>query len=313
MVAVWLLRTERHWQVVQIDGAPDLTSVAYGNGRFVATVKSAAALYLSEDGLHWRQSPPLAGEYGQVLFADGGFLLAGARERIASSPDGLKWEEVVLEGITIQQPVFGNGRFLAKQSRTLLTSMDGLHWEGRAFEDPLQDFPNRLAYGDGEFILITAYGNMLRSADGLDWREVPDLSPLPSYVTGVAAGAGRTVATWQERHIDPRITLVDGIRTWAEGADWQKQLLNGPSFCCEVAGPILTYKGPPQDSDVSFNGAEFLIVGGGGSIRRSRDGAKWQLIRPDTTETLRAVTWGAGRWVAVGDTGTVVLSPQGSR
>ncbi|MBL9202110.1 MAG: hypothetical protein JNL39_16480, partial [Opitutaceae bacterium] len=56
---------------------------------------------------------------------------------------------------------------------------------------------------------------------------------------------------------------------------------------------------------------EFVAVGDGGTILTSPDGVVWTKRQSGTVKSLRAVVWGSDSYIAVGDGGTVLQSPDG--
>jgi hypothetical protein len=63
---------------------------------------------------------------------------------------------------------------------------------------------------------------------------------------------------------------------------------------------------------VTFGGGRWVAVGDLGTVLTSDDGASWRLERAGTTTDLYAVTWGDDGFVAVGDEGIVMRSQDGS-
>jgi hypothetical protein len=54
------------------------------------------------------------------------------------------------------------------------------------------------------------------------------------------------------------------------------------------------------------------LFGGGGLILRSTNGVNWASVTSPSSTELYGVTWGAGKWVAVGPFGTILWSTNGS-
>jgi hypothetical protein len=63
---------------------------------------------------------------------------------------------------------------------------------------------------------------------------------------------------------------------------------------------------------VGWNGTQWVVVGGNGVVYSSPDGLTWtQRAIALVATTLRGVAWSGVLWVAVGDTGTIITSPDG--
>jgi hypothetical protein len=73
-----------------------------------------------------------------------------------------------------------------------------------------------------------------------------------------------------------------------------------------LAGTNVTLAG------VTWNGAQFLAVGGGGSVLTSADGDVWASQNSQVNIDLESVTWTGSQFVAVGGNTTIVTSPDGA-
>lgn len=63
---------------------------------------------------------------------------------------------------------------------------------------------------------------------------------------------------------------------------------------------------------VTWDGAQFLAVGGGGSVLSSADGDTWVNQNSQVNIDLEDVTWTGNQFVAVGGNATILTSPDGS-
>ncbi len=72
-----------------------------------------------------------------------------------------------------------------------------------------------------------------------------------------------------------------------------------------LAGTNVTVAG------VTWDGAQFLAVGGGGSVLTSADGDTWVGRNSQVNIDLEAVTWTGSQFVAVGGNSTILTSPDG--
>ncbi len=64
-------------------------------------------------------------------------------------------------------------------------------------------------------------------------------------------------------------------------------------------------------SGVGFGAGKFVAVGDSGTILTSTDGENWMAQTSGTPLALRTVTYGGGKWLAVGQNGTALTSPDG--
>ncbi len=62
---------------------------------------------------------------------------------------------------------------------------------------------------------------------------------------------------------------------------------------------------------VVWNGTQFVAVGDAGAILTSPDGAAWTVSNVGTTNWFRDITWSGTQFVAVGEAGKILTSPDG--
>jgi hypothetical protein len=197
-----------------IIGEERLSSIAHGNGRFVAVAPHS--IVTSTDTTNWfRVSPPTGSVLGTVTFGNGLFVAAGDNATILTSTNGTNWvkrhEQTGLNGSAAL--AYGHGRFLAAwpSSGLILTSNDGLSWvpgatTGLGFHG--------LAFGNGLFVGINRYDpglgaplRLLFSTNGANWTEAitsrPVFAPVGSLIhdqtrfitTGFGASGSNVVHT----------------------------------------------------------------------------------------------------------------------
>jgi hypothetical protein len=157
------------------------SSIAYGNGRFVAVARGAENSAWSEDnGATWNEvTGPIADDdwidiaYGKETFV----ALSGSSNTIKYSTDGGEtWTEGQIdpsEDSTINnwsQIEFGNGRFVVVSSddRSSAYSFDGITW----YTSFTTLSATLLKYGQGVFLAIDPVSGITYcSHDGFNWEE----------------------------------------------------------------------------------------------------------------------------------------------
>ena len=99
----------------------------------------------------------------------------------------------------------------------------------------------------------------------------------------------------------------DTVGTCTVTADQAGNSLYLPA--AQVTGNILVNLASLHD--VAWSGNQFVVVGEGGVIRTSSDGAGWtsQTSLPLNSNTLNGVAWSGQLFVAVGDSGAILISP----
>ena len=219
-----------------------LYAVAWGEGRFVATVQvdppygdwSFAAIIYSPDGITWtaaddiRPSAPLL----DVAWGGGRFVAVGAGGGIMYSQDGIRWKSVTS----------GTSRLL-----------HGVAWNGT------------------RFVTVGESGTILHSRDGIAWTAAD--SSTTARLTGIAGHSTRSVAVGSAIVHSP-----DGI-TWAD-ADYRggaSDVTWGSGRFVSLGRKILhsrngiTWTAVDSGTSrvlvaVASNGARFVAVGNSGAI-----------------------------------------------
>lgn len=236
----------------KMTGSPnlDLSSIAYGNGVFVAGGGglSDSPLFVSDDGgENW--SPIAIGNQSTVegiIFANGIFVAVGRANDgsvVLTSSDGVNWiirEEGTdfcgLTGVT-----YGNGAFVAVSGGGLvLTSPDGITWtaESSGFLAAL----NGITFGNGLFVAVggensclilgappMSFEMILTSPDGKKWKEVGREAEDSNPLYAVAYGGGRFAAVGNSAKI---LISYDGL-TWTKSSNSPPDIsaaLNGVAF-----------------------------------------------------------------------------------
>lgn len=288
-----VVSAQNSWTVGR-SNVPDVSalySIAYGNGRFVATAgtQSVAAVW-SLDGITWQPSSLASPVQGAVVFVDGTFYLAGSNY-IRSSKDGVAWQEhYTAPGNVAFRSAATDGRSMMLSSglqtgATPFHSSDLITWRPTS---PLPDptgtgtvsMQGVVYYGAGRYYIgytvrqpnFNERGYAASTADGgITWRLEPQLVNL--FVLGaMATGNGRTI-TFQ-----------------------------GPNAFISTDGTTFTPLSlpfSPFGAQIYFAGGRFIAVTE--TIRTSADGTTWSsLPLIGTPVGLMSIAYGNGRLVGVG-------------
>jgi hypothetical protein len=274
-----------------VAGVSALYSVAYGNGRFVATAgdQFVAAIW-SSDGLTWQRSSLASPVQGSVVFIDGTFYLAGSNY-VRSSKDGVTWQDLYTAA--------GNVAFrsAATDGKTMMIS-SGLQTAATPFY----------------------------SSDLITWRPT---SPLPDPTgTGTVSTQGTVYYVAGRYYIGYTVrqpnfnersfaaSTADGGATWRQ--ETQLSLLFVVGSIAAGNGKIIAFQGPnasvstdgstfaPLTLPFSPFGAQLFFVGGrfvavSESVRVSIDGTSWTTLPPfGTSVGVFSWAYGKGRLVGVG-------------
>lgn len=172
----WTLRTSP-WATNKT-----LTSIAYGNGRFVVVTSTGDAAW-SLDGHAWTvAASPVAGSWRSLSFGGGVFVAVAddnGTNQIMTSPDGDTWTARTPPTSDYWSAVtYGNGRFVAISYSVKIYSDDGgVTWVVAADGYADQQMMN-IAYGGGMFVVVKHCSVTLglpppavvTSYDGDTWR-----------------------------------------------------------------------------------------------------------------------------------------------
>ncbi len=242
---------------------------------------------------HQRQSGAFLSD---CCFGGGKFVVVGDSGTIQNSFDGTNWithklgNNVLFNGIA-----YGSGKYVAVGGEHGDTVGHFSSWKGVVFVSTDADHWSRLSesiayalfgicFGDGEFVAVGAEGVGLKSNDGYQWKTIG--SGGDDHLYGAAYGNGKLVVVGGE---------VAKILTFDNGALVKSQLIRGASKLRRVI----------------FANNRFIAVGGAlkADLLISADGVEW--LRQNSSGAfgpLTAIAFGDGRFVAVGQSGTILTS-----
>ena len=265
------------------------SSVAYGNGQFVA-VSSTDQVMTSNDGITWTSATaPAAKMWQDVTFGNGLFVAvsdAGTGNRVMTSSDGVNWTLRTSAADNDWHGVaYGNGLFVAVgrsgTGNRVMTSPDGITWTLRNSSADSQW--QEITYANGMFVAVaqSCATCIMTSPDGINWTNRS--TPLNNNWQSVTYGNGLFVAVGETGTGSRVITSPDGIVWTAHdgAADYAWQ-------------------------DVSYAGGLFVAVaisGTGSRVMTSENGADWAL-ETSPENAWRAVAYGNGKFVAVASSGS---------
>ena len=299
-----------------------LHGFTYGKGMFVA-VGEKGSVYTSTDGITWTQrftgyaSDTLYGVAfnGTNRFVAVGHSYSSGSAIIVTSSDGLNWvESTYWDGASGGVPVFygvayGNGTFVAvgwdrdvSPWTMALTSPDGLTWTK---QDPMVSGPALLSviYANNKF-LAAGESAGLTSPDGKTWT--PRYSVSTADLNAVVYGNNTFVAAGSVPSVPNSTTSTATIMKSADGTTW--------TVPYSYSIPRNEYGGKVYG--VAYGNGTYVAVGlnlsqGFGSILSSTDGTTWYPRDAGLAASLRGVTYGMNKFVAVGDNGVILTSSNG--
>ncbi len=318
-----------------------LTGIAYGDGRFVVSGpyfdagsrEDIGALWTSTDGYQW--TPLLTTVFDNfnlnfVAYAAGKWVTASTGGLILSSTDGVSWARQ-LSGLTtsLRSGAYGAGTWvIVGNAGRILTSPDGTTWTSRA--SGLTADLAAVAFDRGLFVAVGASGLIASSPDGITWTRRTSGTTTALNTVGFVAGS------WVADG-DNSVTLVStDAATWAPASMDNKTASalfvtgSGDSgLLLGRMGEIFTAANPSEWRRFSrgtgesrlgliYAGGRFVAVGQttdpvtratDSPIWSSPDGLTWTRANANPNfANLNDVTYGQGRYVAVGDSSRVFTS-----
>jgi hypothetical protein len=321
--------------------AATLRAIAFDGSRFVAVGEGGAILH-SENGTSWTAaSNPLAQDLSGVAPFGGTWYAAGVAGALLTSPDGATWTEAPSPAEGGFVGIFAGDRLVAIEATgRLVSSLDGSVWELSRADAPPDEterfFWTRTAgaFGGGNYTLVGPNSYLSHSPDALAWTEGTDGGF--NYWEAIAYGNQRFVAVGingrtgfsanghsflggasQEDTLHgvahtPHGFIAVGARglivTSPDGQNWQvRQEAEGTTANLSAIGA-----GP--SSLVVFG--ESSLDGRAVSLHNALDGNGW-VESPlavgglDFQPRPNAVIFVNGQFVAAGDEGLILTSPDG--
>jgi hypothetical protein len=266
------------------------TSVAYGNGTFVAVATggtTANDVMRSTDGGATWTSSGLTGVPGigwaSVTFGNGTFAAVSssagaANTEVMTSSDGITWTARTSPTVSSWQKItYGaSAGFVAiDENRNYMTSLDGTTWTASSGGS---NSSFGLAYGNGLYVAVQFSGTGNRavtSPDGVTWTN--RTTPEDNTWVDVTYGNGLFVAVAQDG--------THRVMTSPNGIIWTAQTAADNTVAWE---------------SVSYGNGLFVAVStSGGKVMTSPDGITWTLITTGVPSFWWESTYGGGVFVAI--------------
>lgn len=273
--------TWRRWRRFTWDESDPSSGVSVGSGT----------------GAVWRMGAAQATP-GYILYSGGKFVGVQGPNGAYWSTDGLTWSlgtggpAASASGYSVAYNggTYATANHALNTSSTALayTSADGKAWTQRGGITGLSHYNPFIGASHGYFhafsvALGAAVGSNVvgaRSANGITWAALT-ITGLAAdslnRITGLASNGSVAVAVGYKSAQAGSV----GLRS-TDGATWTK-----------ITMPSMAYK------SICHNGERFVAVGTGNVVAHSTDGTTWQTAMLPATADWAAITYGAGRFVAV--------------
>jgi photosystem II stability/assembly factor-like uncharacterized protein len=323
----------------------DLWDIIHVNGMFVV-VGDDGVIATSSDGREWKQSNRITHkDLNAICYsADKNlFVTVGESGTILTSGDGKTWTPVT--GVPTDKHLYGicysadKKLFVAVgDDGTILTSADGTAWTSPFTEEKPSPTTNSLyaiCQGNGKFVAVGEDGAIVTSEDGITWTS-PFTEEKPSPTTNDL----NAICYSADKQLFVAVGLGGTIVTSTNGTAWTKQdsipdnpnlqaiiYSSGRFMAAGDKGKVLTggdgkhwayAEGTPDINDlyaIAYGTDNSIVVAAGedGIVFYGEDGINSWTRQDSITDNpdLHAITWGNGKFVAVGDGGIVVTSENG--
>lgn len=258
------------------------------------------------------------------LLAPGLFFPSAARAATG-------WQSMVIDaGTSLNDVAFGGGLYAAVgNGGATFTSPDGSSWTPQT-SGVVQDLRG-VAYGGGRFVAVGDGGTILASDDGVTWAS--QSGGAGALLSDVTYGGGQFVAVGSASGSAVILTSPDGL-AWS--AATPPPGFNEVTVVAYGSG-VYVVAGVPSDSEgvslaasadlvtwntygdgsliyirgATYGAGRFVVVGNDGTALASTDGLTWTELITGEPNYLEDVTFGGGQFVAVGWTGVIMSSQDG--
>ena len=299
LVALPVAAEDELWEwVTPLPQGHSLTAAAVGNGVTVA-VGGGGTIIASTDRVEWLTRQTGADyQLMDVVWGNGLFVAVGRRYGwegvdslgvVVTSEDGADWvERYRNDAHTLEAVAWTGSRFVAVGiGGTVLLSSDGLSWsewetDGWAVRDLAWNGSMLVAIGSDN--VLFGHHAYFTSENGEDWH-VQNFECEYCSPESIAAIDGRFVIVGPWR----KVLVSDDGETWIEA---------------------------PYDASQSFDkivsGGDRLLATGYGIVGTSLDGYAWTVEDVPAATRFDGLAWGVGGYLAVGEAGFMMSSPEGS-
>jgi len=319
---------------------PVLQDMIYAGGYYVA-VGTGGTIQYSVNGTSWNAATANNSSYDLTAIAHGNgtFVAVGLHGLIRTSTDHLNWpirKQTLTNLATLYGVKYINNEFVAvgdfgvgpggvgEFCPILFSHPPGGTWYRRA-SGSFNTFWD-VDYGNGVYVIATASAGLRTSTNGIDWVSIG--SGLSSQLASVNFLNNLFVVTSWAGGIS---TSPDGV-TWTSRNSGNTRNLWGTSYGNgmyvavgqQFSGGIGSYVNSPNGinwtnhtlsanlRNIAFGAGTFVAVGDSGYIGTSTVGyGTWTQRGSGTAGSIYGVCYGDGYFVAVGPAGYIATSPDG--
>ena len=288
----------------------NFNAATFGEGKHIIAGSGGAIFYSNNGGKGWKfasANPFTARENVNSLdYADGLFIAGGTNGKTALSVDGINWYEKTIENLELGSEQEGNYNInalangngvvvgvssVATVAKINIGSSDSsakIFKQSKSYSDfewgiqelqPDGDLRSS-AFGGGKFVAGGENGTSFLSNNGSTWNRLKEIDGI---IQGLAYGKGGFFAATGNKNGSGSGAIYTSNKDEA-------------SWVLQSAAPALNYLDLATDEENSY-----AAVSQDGKIVVNN-----QQLKSENTNELRAVSYGAGKYIAAGKNGTIL-------
>ncbi len=282
------------WQVRTSGTTTNLNRVAWMGDHFLA-VGDGGKAFSSANGSQWAAISVGATNYLYTAAGVTNSHLAAGNLEVRLSEEGNAWSNQLASGLTAPAPAWtyysalwnsgyyllaGRSGFAVEGSKT--NSAEPVKWQPLA--ESVRTWLWSVARTPTHYVAVGDYGTILSSPNGVDWDlELVPFTTTNSVLLGVGGSSNLLLAVGTQ-----------GTVLWGTNVFLWNELSPKPTTN-DLQG-------------VCYDGAQFILAGGNGTILTSPCGTNWTRRTTPTSAFLMSVAAFPGGLVAVGDDGVILTS-----
>lgn len=262
------------------------SSVAYGNGKFVAMTSNSTEAAYSSDGITWTKTKvPSTYRISCVTYGGGKFVAISYTQSVfLYSIDGITWKTSTVSTSDWYSITYGNGKFVAVGSNNKIAySADGINWQVITLSYS-GDGLLAVTFGNGKFVAV-GYGTIgVYSEDGVNWTETNVTDNVNDEFQTIIYGDGVYVA--------PIYNSTKLMYSY-DGIIWNQAKLPCNLYWLHSA----------------FGDGTFIIIDGDApTLLLSSDGISWNVGLFPQNMAYSSIAYGDGKFVAISSSGYTAYS-----
>jgi len=296
----------------------DLKGITFGDNTFVAVGDKGAIRTSSDNGSSWDNGTSGTTKYfNEVVYGDSTFIAVGESGKIITSSDnGSSWDNSTQAQTTapLTGVAFGDDVGMAVASTDILRSRNdnGSNWVQSNSMDDVYDvvFGNRTASGE-----VATCGTITHGGDHNN-------GTYTSVALSGGSGSGAQATVIVSGDNVTSVSITDGGTGLYQIGDVltidNAKTGGDDNATCRVAA-VTAINATCKVATVTVTSTAFIGVGADGSVCYSSDasdhshGEAWLCPAPIVSDKkLYGIAYGNNKFIAVGESGTVIISDNGS-